>query len=122
MAQLFSLGDFTSMQNIDAFDLVDGILMSLLAIYFLLGFFSSTPWLHTDFKRRSGRWGVILPPWFFRVFCVLVSGILAVRRFAEAFHHDSSRFDFTIDAILLAGLLVLFFMSRKSKRDNDPIA
>jgi hypothetical protein len=122
VAQLFSLGGFERMQNMNALDLADGTFMSLLAIYFLLGLFSDAPWLHTDGKRKAGHWVVVTTPRFVRVFCILAFGILAVRRFVEAFHRDSSRFDFTIDAILLAGFLVLFFIGRKSKHDNDPAA
>ena len=96
--------------------------MSLLVIYFLLGMFSGAPWLHSDGRRKPGQWVVISTPRLARVFCLLAFGILAARRFAEAFHHDSPKFDFTVDAILLAGLLVLFLIGRKPKRNNQPIA
>ncbi|MDB6058008.1 MAG: hypothetical protein JWO95_1852 [Verrucomicrobiales bacterium] len=94
--------------------------MSLLAIYFLFGLFSDAPWLHTDGRRKAGQWIVVTTPRFIRVFFVLVFGILAVRRFAEAFHRDSGRFDIMVDVILLAGFVILFFITRKSKHDNDP--
>jgi hypothetical protein len=115
-------GGFERMQNMNALDLIDGALMSLLAVYFLLGLFSDAPWLHTDGRRKDGQWVVILTPRFVRVFCVLAFGILAVRRFIEAIHRDSDSFRFTIDAILLVGFALLFFIGSKTKHDNDPAA
>jgi hypothetical protein len=110
------------MQNLNALDLADGAFMSWLAIYFLLGLFSDAPWLHTDGRRKAGQWVVVASPRLIRVFLILVFGILAVRRFAEALHRDSSTFDYIVDMIVLAGFLILLFISRKSKHDNGPAA
>jgi hypothetical protein len=110
------------MQNIGTFDLIDGALMSLLAIYFLLGLFSDATWLHTDWSRKAGRWHFVFTPPIVRMFLVLMCGLLAVRRFFEAFHRDSTTFDFTINAIVLAGFVTLFFIGWKHKHDDDTTA
>ncbi|HEY4416760.1 MAG TPA: hypothetical protein VGO57_13805 [Verrucomicrobiae bacterium] len=107
------------MQNINILDLIEGTLMGLLAIYFLLGLFSNALWLQIDKKGRDGRgWA----PRLVRAYFVLAFGGLAVRRFFEAFHNDSDNFDYAIDAILLGGFALFFLMDRKAKPNDDPTA
>jgi hypothetical protein len=111
------------MHNMNVGDLVKAAFFGLLAVYFWLGFFSSSPWLHTDGRRKSGRFVVTFTPRFIRVFCVLIFGYLAVSCFAEAFHHDFGTLGFITDIVILVGIVLLLIISMKtSKREDDPAA
>lgn len=90
----------------DILALVNAVIMSLLAVYFLLGFFSSAPWLHTDGRcqPRSVRW-----------FLFFVASYWAVQNFAEAFHKDFSVYYLPMDGVIGIGFIYCFLIKRRRK-------
>jgi hypothetical protein len=109
------------MHDMNTFDFLDGLLKSVLAVYFLLGMFSSASWLHTDGRRKDGHWVLFRMSRFARTFIFLVCSFWAFQSFARAFHRDFSSYYLPIDLSILIGFLFGLLISRKS-RQNDTAA
>src|SRR4029077_16330039 len=103
------------MRAMDILALVNASIMSLLAIYFLLGLFSSAPWLHTDGRRKDGQWLVVPMAPTLRWFLFFVAAYCAVQNFADACHNDFSSYYLPIDGVVGIGFIYFFLFGRKRK-------
>jgi hypothetical protein len=107
------------MRAMDILALVNAVIMGLLGIYFLLGLFSSAPWLHTDGRRKDGQWLVIPMARSVRWFLFFVVSYSALRDFTEAFHKDFSAYYLPIDGIVGIGFIYFFLIGRKRKSNGS---
>jgi len=97
-------------------DFVMGCVFDMLTLYFLLGFFFKAPWLHTDGRRRDGRWVVISQSYYERTALFLLSSALSGTNFDSAFHGQTAGRDFLI--VLGSGICsaVLLWLERSAKK------
>jgi hypothetical protein len=133
VAQLFPLGIFERMQNIDIFRLVLGSLMSLATVYFLIGLFPTVGQRQLTFERRiKGAGGTIVPmSRLRRAFAALMFALLAAQLFAGAFYCNlstltgiSSSALFFITFLLVPPIVIILGIQdrRRFRRNHDPDA
>jgi len=99
---------------------VGGVLQGLLAAYFLAGLFSTASWLHTDGRRKGGKWVVFKIPHLGRIFIFTVFAYFAFRSFAAAFHRDFTRYYLPIDFGFVVAFLLVLLAGRRVKKNDAP--
>ena len=133
MAQLFSLGIFERMQNIDIFRLVLGSLTSLATVYYLIGIFPAVEQRQLTFERRIKRGGGTIIPMsrLMRAFAALMCALFAAQLFAEAFHCNLSTLTgispsalYSITFLLVPPIVIILGIRdrRRFRRNHDPDA
>ena len=110
------------MHIVDTGEFVAGCVFGVGAIYFLLGLFSKAPWLHTDGRRKDGRWVVVRLARYDRIACVLASAAFSLTHFDSAFHEDASGRGFIF--LLAVGVCValLLWLGRVYKKKAQKAA
>lgn len=105
-----------TMHIVDTGDFVFGCLFSILAIYYLLGLFWNAPWLHTDGRRKDGRWVVVRYARYDRLTCMLAFTALALSNLDGAFHENGSGRDFIFLSAVLVCIAFFPWLGRFYKR------